>query len=79
MKTKTCASFKVPGSSKLCVAISTTAFSLEVDCPDIRHVIHFTTPASVHQCIQETVHAVYDGQQSYASLLCGKGEQHVEP
>lgn len=78
MKTKVLSSFKATGS-KLRVVIATTAFSLGVDCPDISHVIHFGTPASVHQYVQETGRAGRDGQQSFATLLYGKGEEHIEP
>ena len=78
MKEKVLSSFKT-AASKLRIVIATTAFSLGVDCPDISHVIHFGTPASVHQYIQETGHAGRDGQQLYATLFYGKEGEHVEP
>jgi len=63
--------------SKLRILIATTAFSLGVDFPDIRHVIHYGSPATVEQYVQETGGA--GRNESFSSvLLYGKPGKHVE-
>ena len=48
MKEKVLTSFITTGS-KLTILIATTAFSMGVDCPDIRNVIYYGFPATVEQ------------------------------
>ena len=70
MKEKVLTSF-VKADGKLRLVIATTAFSMGIDCPDIRNVIHFGPPPTVEQYIQEIGRAGRDGQQSTALLLYG--------
>ena len=71
MKQKVLDSF-VSVSSTLRVVIATTAFSMGIDCPNIREVTHFGTPSSVEEYVQETGRAGRDGQTAKATLLYGK-------
>lgn len=63
---------------KLRVIIATTAFGMGVDCPDVRTIIHWGTPASVEQYAQESGRAGRDGLQSEALILFGKPSQFVD-
>jgi len=76
MKEKVMRSFITAGS-KLRILIATTAFSMGVDCPDIRNVIHYGSPANVEQYVQETGRAGRNGIFSSA-LLYGKPGKHIE-
>ena len=70
MKEKVLSSFKIVGS-KLRIVIATTAFSLGVDCKDINHVIHYGTPTSIHQYVQ-------DEMVSSHTLPCFMEKQNIQ-
>ena len=44
------------------VIIATTVFSMGIDCPNIRKVIHGGTPGTIEEHAQETGRAGRDGQ-----------------
>ena len=77
MKKKVLTSFSV-ANSKLRIVIATTAFNMGINCPDIRHVIHYGPLSSVEQYVQETGRAGRDGIPATALLLFGKPGKHVE-
>ena len=52
--------------------IATTAFSMGIDCPDIRTVVHFGTPGTVEEYVQESGRAGRDHNPATARMLYGK-------
>ena len=55
--------------SHLRIVISTVAFGMGVDCPDVRQVVHFGLPTDTESYIQETGRGGRDGSASLALLL----------
>ena len=70
MKKKIVESFMTEGG-KLRLVIATSAFSMGVDCPDIRNIVHFGPLSSVIQYIQESGRVGRNGDSAVALLLCG--------
>ena len=57
------------------VVIATTAFSMGIDCPNIREVTHFGTPSSIEKFAQETGRAGRDGQTATAMKSYGANSE----
>ena len=64
-------------NSKLRILIATTAFSMGIDCHDIRHIIHFGPPSTIIEYVQETGRAGRDGNPAIAQLYYGRPGIHV--
>ena len=62
--------------SHLRIVIATIAFGMGVDLPDVRQVIHVSSPDDIESYIQETGRAGRDGLPSLAVLLHGKETSH---
>ena len=77
MNEKVLTSFLVPGGL-LRVLIATAAFSMGIDCKDIRCVMHYGAPATVTEYVQETGRAGRDGNPAIASLYYGNPGKHVD-
>ena len=64
--------FPARGSS-LRVIISTVAFGMGVDCPDVHRIIHVGPPSDIEMYVQQTCRAGRDGERSNCILLYGPG------
>jgi ATP-dependent DNA helicase RecQ len=59
------------------VMLATSAFGLGIDKPDIRYIIHYQSPASLEQYVQEAGRAGRDGRRADCILLHDPEDRNV--
>jgi ATP-dependent DNA helicase RecQ len=59
------------------VMVATSAFGLGIDKPDIRYVLHYQSPASLEQYVQEAGRAGRDGRRSNCLLLWDPSDRAI--
>ena len=59
------------------VMIATSAFGLGIDKQDFRYVVHFQTPASMEQYVQEAGRVGRDGKRAHCILLHNEMDRNI--
>jgi ATP-dependent DNA helicase RecQ len=68
-------SFADPDST-LRVVVATTAFGMGIDCPNVRHIIHWGPAEDIESQVQQTGRAGRDGHQSWSVVYYSPSDNH---
>ncbi|MEA2624080.1 MAG: ATP-dependent helicase RecQ [Candidatus Binatota bacterium] len=64
-------------SGRRTVMVATSAFGLGIDKPDIRYIVHYQSPASLEQYVQEAGRAGRDGRKANCILLYDPADRTI--
>ena len=80
MKTKerTASQKRFMKKGKQVVMVATSAFGMGIDKADIRYIVHFQTPGSLEQYVQEAGRAGRDGKKSRCVLLFDPSDLEIQ-
>jgi ATP-dependent DNA helicase RecQ len=59
------------------IMVATSAFGLGIDKPDIRYIVHYQSPASLEQYVQEAGRAGRDGRKANCILLYDQKDREI--
>jgi len=68
--------------SRLRIVVSTVAFGMGIDCPNIHRIVHWGPPSDLESYIQEKGRAGRDGNTAYAIMYFSNTDisyDHIEP
>ena len=77
IKEKILTAFAIPDST-LKVIIATTAFGMGIDCPNVRHVVHWGPAEDIESYVQQTGRAGRDGVNSKATLYFSLSDKKTQ-
>lgn len=64
--------------NKIQIVVATNALGMGIDKPNIRLVVHYHTPSSIHDYLQQTGRAGRDGNPSTCALLHGDSGDGIQ-
>ena len=64
--------------SRRLIMVATTAFGMGIDKPNIRYILHYQTPGSLEQYVQEIGRAGRDGHPAHCILLFDPADLEIQ-
>ena len=64
--------------SRRLIMVATTAFGMGIDKPNIRYILHYQTPGSLEQYVQEIGRAGRDGRPAHCILLFDPADLEIQ-